>query len=181
MITPLIVEKIREYKTRNGEYWLSRLSDRTGLGTIAIENVFYQRKQKYKISTLDELYDYFKIEKDEWYKSNLKKWHQKPDSIIWSIFRAKRIEMWLSLHDAARENKIDERTIKRLESGDALPRFEQYTMKRLVNFYGFTDEEKITIWWWITITNDLMAIYKRTHHEHEDDLGKNHEQSTVEA
>ena len=178
MTIPLIVEKIREYKDRNWEYWLARLSDRTGLGHIAIENVFRQRKEKYKISTLDSLYDYFKLEKDEWYRANLKKWHEQHDSILGNIFREKRISMSYTISRVAREIRVDEKTIKNIETGSTLPHFNQYTFKKLLNLYDFSDEERTTIAWWITITHDLMMVYKKTIDTNY--LGKNIEELTME-
>lgn len=179
MTAPLIVERIREYKEKNTGYWLVRLSDRTGLGTIAIENVLYQKKPKYKISTLDALYTYFKIEKDEWYRQNLKKWHEQHDSILGNIFREKRIEMNLTIHEVAQRIRVDEKTIKNIETGNSLPHFNQYTFKKLMNLYSFDDEEKTTIAWWITITHDLMMVYKK--YIDTNYLGKNKDHTTMGA
>lgn len=171
MTAPIIVERIREYKDRNWDVWLSRLSDRTGLGSTAIENVYHQRKNKYKISTLNSLYDYFKMEKDSWYNSNLKKWHEQHDSILGNIFRERRIAMSLTIPQVANSIRVDEITIKRIEAWTTLPHFNQYTFKKLLELYKFSEEDRTTIAWWITLTHDLMMVYKRFISTN--DLGKN--------
>jgi len=167
--TPLITIKLREYMAKHHPYGMKMICDRTGIGHVAIDNIIHEKKSKYKLSTLNALYEYFKIERDDWYRSNMKKWHQRPDSILGSYFREKRIALSLSIHEVARSlRNIDERTIYRIESGDSFPDYSSYTIIKLIEYYKIPEDEKHTIMWHLRCGHDMMGIYKKLI----DDIGK---------
>jgi transcriptional regulator with XRE-family HTH domain len=174
--TPLVTEKLREYMAKHSPYGMKMICDRTGLGHVAINNLTHEKKAKYKPSTLNVLYDYFKLERDDWYRANMKKWHQKPDSILGSYFREKRIALGLSIPEVARAlRNIDERTIHRIESGDSFPDYSSYTIIKLIEYYKIPENEKHTIMWHLRCGHDMMGIFKQL----VDDIGKLGEDTSI--
>lgn len=112
-------------------------------------------------SVLEEIYAYYKLPKDDFFKKNQKKWEAPTQSILWSLFRAKRVEKCLSVESVAKIVRGDARAIHRIESWDTLPNFHSYYITKFLEIYEFTDEEKQVISWFIVILRDLVDIYKK--------------------
>lgn len=91
---------------------------------------------------MDILYNFFKLERDQFYKDNLKKWYPKTPSLFGTFIRFKRLKLEIDLHDLAKSIRTDERALARLESGDALPTFDGWTIQHLMDALKFTDDEK---------------------------------------
>lgn len=177
-MAPLVIQKLKEFMVKNHPYWLQRIHDRTWLGHVAINNLLNVKKKKYKPSTINVLYEFFKLERDDWYRENLKKWHQEPDSILGKFFREKRLQLGLSIHEVARQLKnIDDRTIHRIESGDSFPNFTSYTIIQLIKLYRLSEEEKNTIMWHLVLGHDMMYMYKKLI----DDIGKQWQSGSLSA
>jgi ribosome-binding protein aMBF1 (putative translation factor) len=80
--------------------------------------------RKYNKNTLDILYDFFKINRDNFYRDNLKKWYPKTPSLFGTFIRYKRLQQEIDIHKLAKKIKMDQRALARLESGDSLPTFD---------------------------------------------------------
>lgn len=173
---PLVVRKLYEYMARHDNIrdGIKAFHNRTGLGTIFIMNILEMKQIKHNIAPMNALYDYFQVERDDFFKNNLKKWHQDPESIIGRIFRERRIQMNKQIHEVSLATKIDDRTIRRIECGESLPNFDSYSINRLVNYYDFSEQERHTIGWYITIMHDMMSLYRDiiSNAMNSDDLGK---------
>ncbi len=113
---------------------------------------------KYRKSNLDVVYAFFDMERDDWYHDNLKKWVKPTESILGEIFRKKRLQLGLSMQEIDRKIHVGVRQIARIEAGDSLPGITSYTIIKLVELYGFTEQESVTIRWFITLLRDMVNI-----------------------
>lgn len=169
---PAIITSIREYVDRNTDYernGILVLEIRTGVWRRVIENLMEGKIDRYKIRTLNTLYDFFSLERDDFYMDNLDRlkqgtvhnqsaWH---DSVFGSIMYEMRKKQKMTIPEVSFATKIDEKTIKRIEYGETLPSFGSYTLTTLANLYEFSDEDRNTIGWLITISKDTQKILKR--------------------
>lgn len=135
----MLVEKIRDYLNT---HTIQELHGETWVCTGVFYSLLKRDWKKYNKNTLDILYTFFKLERDQFYKDNLKKWYPKTPSLFWTFIRYKRLKMEIDLHDLAKKIRTDERALARLESGDALPNFDGWTIQHLMEALQFTDEEK---------------------------------------
>lgn len=135
----MLVEKIREYLDT---HTIQELHNKTGVCTGVFYSLLKRDWKKYNRNTLDILYDFFSLERDEFYKDNLKKWYPKTPSLFWTFIRYKRLKMEIDLHDLAKEIKTDQRALARLESWDALPSINSWTIQHLMDALQFTDDER---------------------------------------
>jgi len=109
---------------------------------------------------LDLIYKFYNQEKDDFYLENQKKWQNPTQSILWSLFRKKRLEKFLSVDDVAKLVRWDSLAIHRIEWGSTLPNFNSYYITKFMEIYDFIEEEKQTISWFIVILRDVINIYK---------------------
>lgn len=142
--------------------WIKQVSDSTGLSVKCVENCVTGKNKKFRRHTLDILYEYFKVEKDEFYNDNTKKWEMPTQSILWTFLREKRVEKWYTIHQVARLIKWDDRQIARIEAGDSLPHYSSYYFTKFFELYEFNEEEKNTVSWFIVILKDLVNLSKKT-------------------
>lgn len=140
--------------------WIKEISLNTGLSFKCIENFYKWKYKKQRKETLDILYEYFKLEKDDFYNENIKKWQMPTQSVLGTFLRRKRLEKWLSIHDVAKKIKWDDRQIARIEAGDSLPDYSSYYITKFFEIYEFTDDEKNTVSWFIVILRDLVNLSK---------------------
>jgi len=82
------------------------------------------------------------MDRDAFYKENLKKWYPKTPSLFGTLIRFKRLRLEIDLHDLAKMIKTDERALARLESGDALPTFDGWTIQHLMDALQFNEDER---------------------------------------
>jgi ribosome-binding protein aMBF1 (putative translation factor) len=140
--------------------WIKQISINTGLSADCIEHFYKWKYKKQRRKTLDILYEYFRLPKDDFYNENIKKWQMPTQSVLWTFLRQKRLAKWLSIHDVARKIKWDDRQIARIEAGDSLPHYSSYYITKFFEIYEFTDEEKNTVSWFIVILRDLVNLSK---------------------
>lgn len=164
MINAPIIEKVRSYIQNHDQgenEWLALLEYRTWVWRKILQNLYEWKIEKYRISTLDTLYTFFKIERDEFYTENMLKIKRRHESIFWQIMFEMRRRKGLKIDEVSMATKIDERTIRRIEYGEVLPNFSSYTLTKLLDLYDFPDEDRNTIGWMITISKDTQKILKR--------------------
>lgn len=135
----MLVEKIRDYLNT---HTIQELHGETWVCTGVFYSLLKRDWKKYNKNTLDILYSFFKLERDQFYKDNLKKWYPKTPSLFGTFIRYKRLKMEIDLHDLAKKIRTDERALARFESWDALPTFDGWTIQHLMEALQFTDEEK---------------------------------------
>lgn len=135
----MLVEKIRNYLDT---HTIQELHNATWVCTDVFYSLLKRDHKKYNKNTLDILYSFFKIERDIFYKDNLKKWYPKTPSLFGTFIRFKRLKLEIDLHDLAKSIRTDERALARLESWDALPTFDSWTIQHIFDALQFTDEEK---------------------------------------
>lgn len=150
-----LVKKILEHRKRNGT---EALPLATGIRESTIDSIVGNWNGKHRKNTLDILYEFFALPKDAWYHENMKKWVKPTESVLGEIFRKKRLAMSLSIPDVSKRTRVGERQIARLEAGDSLPSFQSYTVTRLVDLYGFTEDERQKIRWFAVVLRDVVSI-----------------------
>ena len=148
-------DKIIEIKNKN---MIDNLCNRTGIGISFFDKIVNCSNGKFRKNNLDIIYDYFWLEKDEWYHDNLKKWIKPTESVLGEIFRKKRLQMWLSMEQIDKKIHVWTRQIARIEAGDSLPSFGSYTITSLLTLYDFSKEEKEKIRWFIVVLRDIVNI-----------------------
>lgn len=154
----LLQEKIIEFEKEN---WLKQLFFATGINVWILRKIKnWNRKHKYKRITLNSLYTYFKIQRDSFYIENMKKRVKPTESLLWEIFREKRISLGYELYDVAKLIKWDVRQLARFEAWDSLPSYRGYYINELVKLYWFDEETTEKIRWFVCILNDLRSIYR---------------------
>ena len=135
----MLIHKVKEYLALHGS---QKLCNETGLSADVINAITEPtRRIKFKSTTLDVLYDFFRLYKDNFYHANLKKRYPKTQSMLWSYFRLKRMKKNLSLEQLAHKIKSSKLSIIRLELGESLPSFLSYTMQSVLKELEFNEEE----------------------------------------
>jgi len=155
-----IIIKIGNYVSKD-EKSARTLSDKTGIDIGIINSIVSGKRKKYRSTTLDILYEFFWLEKDDFYKENMKRRLQPSESILGTILRDRRVQMWYSLEDVSALLKWDARSLARIESWDTLPAYHSYYITRLLQLYKFTKEESETLKRFICILRDLVKIAGR--------------------
>lgn len=109
-------------------------------------------------STLDELYHYFKLKKDEFYHKSIKKTENSSDSILGELFRLRRKNMGLTAEQVAESIRWTDREIKRIENGDVLPYESSWYITKLLEFYSFHQEDEDRIRWHIVLLREMRGM-----------------------
>ena len=135
----MLVEKIKQYLDLNT---IQDLYHATGVNTGVFYSLLKRDWKKYNKTTLDILYGFFDLPRDQFYNDNLKKWYPKTPSLFGTFVRYKRLHKEVDLKELAVRLRMDERALARLESGDALPTFDSWTIQHMMDALDFTSEER---------------------------------------
>lgn len=154
----MLLQKIQEYIKK---YSLKDLAFSSSVWVRVILSILALENKKYNKSTLDVLYEFFKLEKDDFYMQNMKKWYPKTETLLGSLFRLKRIWKNKDIHDIAKDIKMEKRALARLESGDALPNYNSYTIQKIIEVLEFSDLEKKIIKDYISSMKNIEALVKK--------------------
>lgn len=152
-----IFEKISDFYHQYGEAETMRRLD---ISRHILKDFLSRKRKIYPIGIITQLYEYFWLERDEFFEKNYKTLHTQHESVLGEFFRKKRLENKLLVTEAARATKLSERTILRLEAGQCLPSFSGYTIVTLLDYYRCTPEESECVRWYIVILSDLIRITK---------------------
>lgn len=163
---PKIVKMIRGHPKS-----LSALSTETWVSKSSLHSLKTMKSRKYRKQTLDTLYNYFELGRDDFYDSNLKSRYPPTFSVIGNILRKKRISLWYSISEVAQITKWEKRQIFRIEAWDSLPAYSSRYMTQLMDLYKFDEEERNKIMRGIAILKDLVKINNR-YDDVEEDLGR---------
>lgn len=134
------------------EIWINRKT---------LKKIYEKRYDKINKKTLDHLYCFFRLEKDNFYNKILSKRYPETDSLLWNIIRKKRLEKIMDLHDLSKKIKIERRTLSRVEAWDTMPTPNSYTMKHLLSELEFSTSEKEIINSYIASTKSLKKLLKK--------------------
>lgn len=132
MLIPLVKNYIKEHSMESLSIisWVSRQS---------LHNLVNKRKPTFRKQTLDKLYSFFHLYKDEFYIQNFKRQYQDWPSYLARILQNKRLWLGLSRHELARRSLISEKTISRVERW-WMP--DDWTLNSLIPALWFNDQEK---------------------------------------
>jgi predicted transcriptional regulator len=78
-----------------------------------------------------------------------------------TFIRCKRLKLEIDLWELAKSVRVDQRALARLESGDALPTFDSWTIQHIFNALEFTDEEKTMTKMYIDNMKRMEKIVKQ--------------------
>lgn len=154
----MLIQKIKEYLK---EYSIRSLCDRSWIHDSAILSMIKGEHKKYRRNTLDILYEFFSLEKDNFYRENMKKWFPKTESLLWTLIRFKRVRANLNLGVLAKQIKMSERALARIESGDSLPYCNSRSIKHIMEVLEFTKEEKEIIGRYIEVMKETEKLVKK--------------------
>lgn len=136
----MLVEYIKKYIEENG---VNALYKETGITKSVLLDIANNKNKKYFTSTLNILYDFFKLKKwDNFYKKNFKKWNPKTPCLFWNLIRTKRLKKFMTLDDLLRAIKSDKRGLARIEAGDSLPSVNSWNIKHIFLCLDFSNEEQ---------------------------------------
>ena len=152
----ILQEKITSFLDN---HWTKKLRQETWIWCKAIDSIKkgYKNK-KYTKQTLDTLYEFFDIEKDKFYRDNLKKWIKSDESALWSLLRKKREQVWLSKKEVAKIIKWTERHLSRIEAWDMTPHFNSYYLREILKVYKFSEEDSNQIRWYVASLHDIIEL-----------------------
>ena len=152
----LIQQRIKEFLDINN---MKKLRHETWIWCKAIYSIMrWHKNKKYTSQTLDTLYDFFELEKDNFYKENQKKWLKSDESILWVLLKKKREQLQLSKKEVAKIIKWTEREMTRIESWDVAPKFNSYYLRELIKLYNFSDTEWNQIKWYVASLHDIIEL-----------------------
>lgn len=155
----MLIYKIEEYlKTHT----ISELERYSGISQRTLNRLIKNKNWRFYRSTLDCLYDFFKIEKDELYYENFKKWYPKTPSLFWNFVRNKRLWENKCLEELAKEIKVNRRAISRLEAWESQPWYNSWTISNLFESLKFTEEEKEVTKNFIKAIKQMESLVKKT-------------------
>lgn len=156
----LIQQRIKEFLDINN---MKKLRHETWIWCKAIYSIMrWYKNKKYTSQTLDTLYDFFELEKDNFYKENQKKWLKSDESILWILLKKKREQLQLSKKEVAKIIKWTEREMTRIESWDVAPKFNSYYLRELLNLYKFSENERNQIKWYVASLHDIIELNRNT-------------------
>lgn len=154
----LLLTKIQEYIKK---YDMKTLCNMSWINDRVFLSLLKQEHRKYHRNTLDILYSFFHIEKDKFYKDNIKKWYPKTESLLWTLVRFKRVRQNLSIHKLAKNIKMDSRALARIESWDALPYYNNWSVQHILEELNFSDEEKGKVKKYIEVMKNIEKLVKK--------------------
>jgi hypothetical protein len=156
----LIQQRIKKFLDLNN---MKKLRHETWIWCKAIYSIMrWHKNKKYTSQTLDTLYDFFELEKDNFYKENQKKWLKSDESILWVLLKKKREQLQLSKKEVAKIIKWTEREMTRIESWDVAPKFNSYYLRELIKLYNFSDSEWNQIKWYVASLHDIIELNRNT-------------------
>lgn len=152
-----IQQKIKAYLTKKTSRELMR-ETWVWCGTIYSIKEWHKNK-KFRKQTLDTLYEFFGLSRDDYYKKSIKvsSWYE---DALWILFRQRREKLWMSKSFVAKQIKWTERHLTRIETWDTTYRINSYYLKELLNLYQFNQEEINLIMTYVLSLSDIISLSK---------------------
>lgn len=152
----ILQSKIKEYLQNNS---VRNLMKATNISCWIIYLLKDWVERKYNKRILDNIYLFFNIEKDVFYKKNI----MVPQShnSLGQFFKLRRERLWLKRSEVAKLIKWEERQIKRFENGEVYYNCNSYYFKELTILYNLTNKEKDLIKNYANSLKDLINLQKQ--------------------
>lgn len=144
------------------KYGKPALKNQTGVSDNVIEAILAGNPKgiKFRATTLDILYDFFRLSKDNFYNDNLRKRYPKTDTMLGTFIRQKRTAMGMGVEELADKIKSTKLAILRLELGESLPSFASYTIQNVMFQLKMSPEERQLVKNFIQSVKDIEKLLK---------------------
>lgn len=147
-----IIEKIREYIDNNSA---RDLQQKCSVWAGTLYSLLKKENKKYYKEQLDRIYNFFWLEKDDFYFEKIQKYKWNTYNPLWELLRNRRKELWLTLEQVAKKIKWTDRHLRRLEAWEVFYSENNYYMRELLKLYEFSKIEQNLI---LTYVNSLWII-----------------------
>lgn len=147
-----IIEKIREYIDNNSA---RDLQQKCSVWAGILYSLLKKENKKYYKEQLDRIYNFFWLEKDDFYFEKIQKYKWNTYNPLWELLRNRRKELWLTLEQVAKKIKWTDRHLRRLEAWEVFYSENNYYMRELLKLYEFSKIEQNLI---LTYVNSLWII-----------------------
>lgn len=117
-------------------------------------------EKKFSKKVLDRLYNFFNLEKDDFYFSKLTKYKWYLYNPLWELLRKRREKLWLSIEQVAKMIKWSDRHIRRLESWNMTYWSNYYYVKEIIKLYKFSKIEENQILSYISSFSVIIELSK---------------------
>lgn len=117
-------------------------------------------EKKFSKKVLDRLYDFFNLEKDDFYFSKLTKYKWYLYNPLWELLRKRREKLWLSREQVAKMIKWSDRHIRRLESWNMTYWSNYYYVKEIIKLYKFSKIEENQILSYVSSFSVIIELSK---------------------
>lgn len=148
----IVIEKIREYIDNNSA---RDLQQKCSVWAGTLYSLLKKENKKYYKEQLDKIYDFFWLEKDDFYFEKIQKYKWNTYNPLWELLRNRRKELWLTLEQVAKKIKWTDRHLRRLEAWEVFYSENNYYMRELLKLYEFSKIEQNLI---LTYVNSLWII-----------------------
>lgn len=154
----MLLKKIKSYLK---EHSLKILCGHSWVHESVILSLVKWEHKKYNRNILDILYEFFNLEKDNFYRDNMKKWYPKTESLLWTLIRFKRVRKEINLEMLASDTKMWARALARIESGDSLPYYNSWSIQHIMEALQFTKEERKQVKDYIEVMKNIEKLVKK--------------------
>lgn len=148
----IVIEKIREYIDNNSA---RDLQQKCSVWAGTLYSLLKKENKKYYKEQLDRIYNFFWLEKDDFYFEKIQKYKWNTYNPLWELLRNRRKELWLTLEQVAKKIKWTDRHLRRLEAWEVFYSENNYYMRELLKLYEFSKIEQNLI---LTYVNSLWII-----------------------
>jgi len=154
----MLVEKVKIFLK---DYSLKTLCIQSWVHESVILSLIKWEHKKYHRNILDILYAFFNLKKDAFYRENMKKWYPKTESLLWTLVRFKRVRMDIDLQVLAKQIKMSDRALARIESGDSLPYYNSWSIQHIMEVLRFSDSEKKMVADYIDVMKKIEKMVQK--------------------
>lgn len=152
----ILQKKIKEYLQNHSVRNLMKATQISS-GIIYLLKDWVERKYNKRI--LDNMYLFFHLEKDLFYKKNIS--IPQSSNFLWHFFKLRRERLWLKRNEVAKLIKWEERQIKRFENGEVCYNSNSYYFKELIKLYNINPQEKELIQNYTDSLKNLIHLQKQ--------------------
>lgn len=152
----MLKEKIKKFLEN---HTVRELQDRAKIWAYVIYDLENEEK-KFSKKVLDRLYDFFNLEKDDFYFSKLTKYKWYLYNPLWELLRKRREKLGLTREQVAKMIKWSDRHIRRLESWNMTYWSNYYYVKEIIKLYKFSKIEENQILSYVSNFSIIIELSK---------------------
>lgn len=153
----LVLKKIKEYLEKNT---VRTLQENAKVWSYIIYDLEKEWKKVSK-KVLDRLYNFFELEKDDFYFSKLSNYKWYIYNPLWELLRKRREKLWFTREQIAKMIKWTDRHIRRLENGDMTYWSNYYYVKEILKLYKFSKIEENQILSYVSTFSIIIELSKK--------------------